>query len=105
MSVYTAESRTKELGIRKALGSSSSGIFRLLSKETLYVVFVANVIGWPVAYYVMTRWLNAFAYRTDLSPLEFALGGLASVSIALVTVSWQSLKAAWANPIDSLRYE
>ncbi|UCC41810.1 MAG: ABC transporter permease [Candidatus Aminicenantes bacterium] len=102
---FTAESRTKEIGIRKVLGSSVPGIVVMLSKQFTKWVLVANLIAWPVAYYFMGRWLQNFAYRTRLDILTFALSGILVLTIALLTVSYQSIKAATANPVDSLRYE
>jgi putative ABC transport system permease protein len=102
---FTAEKRTKEIGIRKVLGASVSGIVVLLSKEFVKWVLMANIIGWPVAYFVMKRWLQNFAYRVDIGLWMFALSAFLVLSIALLTVSYQSIKTALANPINSLRYE
>jgi putative ABC transport system permease protein len=102
---YASEQRTKEIGIRKVLGSSVAGIVLLLSKEFTKWALVANIISWPVAYYVMKRWLGNFAYRTGIGIEIFILSGLMTFSIALITVSYQSIKAALTDPIKSLRYE
>jgi putative ABC transport system permease protein len=102
---FTAEQRTKEIGIRKVLGASVQGIIYLLSKEFVKWVFVANIIAWPLAYFVMHKWLESFAYRTHIDVWIFALSGILALFIALLTVSYQSIKTAIANPIDSLRYE
>jgi putative ABC transport system permease protein len=102
---FTAEKRTKEIGIRKVLGASVSGIVILLSKEFIKWVLVANIIGWPVAYFVMKRWLQNFAYPVDIGLWMFALSAFLVLGIALLTVSYQSIKTALANPINSLRYE
>ncbi len=102
---FTAEKRTKEIGIRKVLGASVSGIVILLSKEFVKWVLVANIIGWPVAYFVMKRWLQSFAYRVNIGIWMFAFSAFLVLIIALLTVSYQSIKTALANPIDSLRYE
>ncbi|MFT6970308.1 MAG: putative ABC transport system permease protein [Roseivirga sp.] len=102
---YLAEKRTKEIGIRKVLGANVSRIVLLLSKEYFKVIIIANVIGWPIAYFVMNNWLQAFAYRIDLDWYYFALAGLSTVFVALVTVSYQSIKAAISNPIKALRSE
>jgi putative ABC transport system permease protein len=102
---FTAEQRTKEIGIRKVLGASVQGIIYLLSKEFVKWVLVANVIAWPLAYFVMNRWLANFAYRINIGLWIFALSGALALLIALLTVSYQSIKTAIANPITSLRYE
>lgn len=102
---FTAESRTKEIGIRKVLGASVSGIVLMLSKEFTKWVLLANCIAWPAAYYFLDRWLKNFAYRTSIDIATFLLSGLLVLVIALLTISFQSLKAALANPVDSLRYE
>lgn len=102
---FTAEQRTKEIGIRKVLGASIPGIFVLLSKELTKWVLVANTIAWPIAYYLLKRWLQGFAYRTSVTLVTFVLAAAISFVIALATISYQTLKAATANPADSLRYE
>jgi len=102
---FTAEKRTKEIGIRKVLGASVGGIVVLLSKEFVKWVLVANIIGWPVAYFVMNKWLQTFAYRVDISVWMFAFSSFLVLIIALLTVSYQSIKTAIADPINSLRYE
>jgi ABC-type antimicrobial peptide transport system permease subunit len=102
---FTAEQRTKEIGIRKVLGASVGSVVRLLSKEFVILVFLANIVAWPVAYFVMTRWLKNFAYRTDLGLVTFLFSGIVALVIAMLTVCYQSIKAALANPVDSLRYE
>ena len=102
---FTAERLTREIGIRKVLGASVSGIImNLWIKFTKWVV-LANVIAWPVAYYFMSRWLGNFAYRINLDIWTFILSGLASLAIALLSISYQSIKAATANPVDSIRHE
>jgi len=102
---FTAEQRTKEIGIRKVLGASVSNIIQLLSSAFLRWVLLANILSWPIAYYVMNRWLENFAYRIDLNVWIFIISGLAALGISLLTISYQSIKAATANPVDSLRYE
>jgi putative ABC transport system permease protein len=97
--------RTKEIGIRKVLGASVAGIVFLLSKDFLKLVLVALLIALPVAWYAMSRWLQDFAYRIDLNWWIFALAGIVALLIALFTISFQSIKAALANPVKSLRNE
>jgi putative ABC transport system permease protein len=105
MASFTAEQRTKEIGIRKVLGASVPGIIRLLAKEFMLLVILANLIALPVAYFAMNRWLQGFAYRMDIHAWVFVLSAALSLTIALVTVSYQAVRAALANPVDSLRYE
>ena len=105
LSSFTAEQRTKEIGIRKVLGASEPKLIYLLCKEFLLLVAVSSLIAWPVGYYVMNGWLEGFAYRFDLGVSIFLLSGLLAVVISLLTVSYQAIKAAIANPIKSLRYE
>jgi putative ABC transport system permease protein len=105
LAAFSTEQRTKEIGIRKVLGSSVWSIIRLLSGEILALVGLANIIAWPVAYFAMRGWLQKFAYRAPVSPALFILSGLLAATIALLTVSWQSVRASLANPIDSLRDE
>ena len=102
---FTAGQRTKEIGIRKVLGASVSGIVCLLSKELVKWVLMANLIAWPLAWFFLNRWLQNFAYRIDASIWTFILSTALALVIALLTVSYQSIKAATANPVDSLRYE
>ncbi len=105
LAVYAVESRRKEIGIRKVLGASVTGIAIMLSKGYTRWILAANFISWPIAYYAMHKWLQSFAYRVDLGIRIFILSGLAAVCIALLTVGYQAIKAATANPVDSLRYE
>jgi putative ABC transport system permease protein len=105
LAVYAAEDRTKEIGIRKVLGASIPNIVFSLSKDFTQWVIYANIIAWPLAYYFMIHWLQGFAYKTDLSIWLFLFSGLAAFVFALLTVSYQAVKAAMANPVDSLRYE
>ena len=105
LSVFAAEQRIKEVGIRKTLGASVSGIVRLLASDFFKLVLMANLIAWPVAYYLMSRWLENFAYHTSLSLWLFALGGGLTLFISMTTVGFQAVKAARADPVKSLRYE
>jgi len=105
LSLFMTELRTKEIGIRKVNGAKSLEIFSLLSKEYIVWVLISILIASPVAWYTMHRWLEDFAYKTELSWWIFALTGLLALGIALLTVSWQSLKAATMNPVEALRYE
>jgi ABC-type antimicrobial peptide transport system permease subunit len=97
--------RTKEIGIRKVLGASVSGIIGLISREYTLLVVLANLIAWPVAAYLMNSWLEDFAYRIGLPWWAFLVAGCATLAIALLAVGIQSLRAAMANPVDALRYE
>jgi len=105
LAAFAAERRTKEIGIRKVLGATSSNITFLLSTEFTKWVLLANIIAWPIAYYAMNRWLQGFAYRINIGLWSFVLSAVMAFLIALFTVSYQSVKAAIANPVDSLRYE
>lgn len=105
MVAYAAEKRTKEIGIRKALGSSITQIAALLSKELIVLVLAANIIAYPLAYLSIAQWLENFPYRIDINMHTFLLSTLVAVIISMMTISYQSIKAAIANPVDSLRYE
>lgn len=102
---FMAEKRTKEIGVRKVLGASIFQILTLLSKEFTRWILLANIIAWPIAWLAMNKWLHNFAYRIDLSWWMFALAGGLALLIALLTVSWQAVRAAVANPVEALRYE
>ena len=102
---FVAEQRTKEIGIRKVLGASTSGIVFMISRELTKMIVLANVIAWPVAYFVMRNWLQTFPYRENISVLIFIFSGIIVLFIGLATISFQSIKAGLTNPVDSLKYE
>lgn len=102
---HVAEQRTKEIGIRKALGASTGSIIILLSKEFTKLVIISHVLAWPVAYYAMNKWLQDFAYRISLEVQTFLLAGARAFVIALFSVGYQSVTSALANPVKALRYE
>jgi putative ABC transport system permease protein len=105
LAAFTAERRTKEIGIRKVLGARSRDIVRLLAWQFSKPVIVANLIAWPVAWWVMRDWLNSFDTRIDLGPTPFVLAGLLALAIAIGTIAGHAMKVARANPINALRYE
>jgi ABC-type antimicrobial peptide transport system permease subunit len=105
LSSYTAEQRTKEIGIRKVLGATVPSIIKHISKEFVILVIIANIIVWPLAHFLLNRWLQSFAYRISIGWWTFVLTGIAVLLVSLFTVSWQIIRAATANPVDSLRYE
>ncbi len=105
LSAFTAEQRRKEIGVRKVLGASVSGIVNLLSKDFLRLVFISLLIAIPLAWYAMQNWLERFAYRIEINWLVFVIAGVVAITIALLTVSFQAFKAATANPVKSLRSE
>ncbi len=102
---FTAEQRTKEIGVRKVLGASTGSIIMLLSKEFTKWVLIANLIAWPIAYFFLNQWLQGFVFRTEFTTAIFVVSGLLALLIAILTVTWQAVKAALSNPIDALRYE
>ena len=105
MAAFIAEQRTKEVGIRKALGATNLNISTLLSKEFVKYVVIAMVLAIYPAYYIMSGWLESFAYRVSIGPMVFIISGLIALAIALITVSYQAMKAARVNPVESLKYE
>jgi putative ABC transport system permease protein len=105
LAAYSAERRTKEIGIRKVLGASVSSLFGLLTKEFILLVALASLLAWPIAYYAMNRWLQNFAYRVGIGWETFIIAGASALLIALITVSFQAVKAALTNPVETLRYE
>ncbi len=102
---FMAEQRTKEIGVRKVLGASVPGIVVLLSREFTKWVLIANIIAWPVAYYFMNQWLQDFTYRTKLGWEIFVLSAVLALVVAMLTVSYQAIRTAHMNPVESLRYE
>ncbi len=105
LALYTIEKRTKEIGIRKVLGATESGIAFMLSKEFTKWVLIANLIAWPIAWYLMDKWLQNFAYKMEMDWWIFVLSGGTALIIAVIAVSTQAIKAAISNPVESLRYE
>ena len=105
LATYMAEQRTKEIGIRKVLGASVSNMVAMLSKDFLKLVAISFVLAVPLAWWAMYKWLQDFAYRVNISWWVFVLAGAIALAIAIVTVSFQAIKAALANPVKSLRAE
>ena len=105
LATYNIQRRTKELGIRKALGASATNLFVLLSSSFVKQIAIAFVIAAPLAWYIMRQWLSAFEYRISLHAGIFLLSGFIALLIALVTVSYRTMKAARINPADTLRQE
>jgi putative ABC transport system permease protein len=103
--VFISRDKVKEIGIRKVNGASVFEVVRMLNKNVLVWLGIAFIIATPVAYYAMSRWLENFAYKTTLSWWIFAVAGLVSLFVALLTVSWQSLRAASRNPVEALKNE
>jgi len=105
LAAFTAERRTKEIGVRKVLGATVTNVVTLLSKDFIKLVIYANLLAWPLAWFAMNKWLQSFAFRVEIQWWVFALAGGLALLIALLTVSTQAIKAALANPVESLRYE
>jgi putative ABC transport system permease protein len=105
MASYMAERRTKEIGIRKVLGASIPGVVALLARDFVKLVLIANLVAWPLAYFAMNKWMQNFAYRVGIGPWIFLLTGLAALTIALLTVSFQSIRAALSDPVRAIKYE
>jgi len=105
LAAFAAERRTKEVGIRKVLGATASSILFLMSTEFSKWVLVSNIVAWPIAYYAMNKWLQGFAYRIDIGLFPFVAAAALAFMIAVLTVCYRAVKAAAANPVDSLRYE
>jgi putative ABC transport system permease protein len=105
LSSYATESRKKEIGVRKVNGATTFELVTLLIKDFSILVLIAFAISIPVAYYFGNQWLDNFAYRTDIGVVIFIISGLVSLLLAVITVSYHTIKAAKANPVQSLRYE
>ena len=105
LAAFSAEQRKKEIGIRKVIGASVPGIVQLLSKDFLKLVLLSFIIATPIVWWAMNKWLQAYAYRIDISWWMLALAGLIALVIAMLTVSFQAIRAAIANPVKSLRTE
>jgi ABC-type antimicrobial peptide transport system permease subunit len=105
MASFSAEQRVKEIGVRKVLGATVFNLWRLLSKDFIVLVVIALVIAAPIAYYFMSKWLMNFTYRQGIGWWIFAITAVGAIAITLATVSYQSIKAALANPVKSLRSE
>lgn len=105
LAAYTAEQRTKEIGVRKVLGATVNNIILLLTRDFLLLIAVAALIAAPVAYWLMNNWLTAFAYRIEIQPTIFLLAAGLALLVALITIAYQAVRAALANPVDALRYE
>jgi putative ABC transport system permease protein len=105
LAAFTAQRRTKEIGIRKVLGARTRDIIRLLVWQFTRPVLIANLIAWPVAWWLMRDWLNTFDQRIPLTPIPFVVAGAIALGIAVATVVGHAIKVARANPIHALRYE
>ncbi|HTQ28666.1 MAG TPA: FtsX-like permease family protein, partial [Puia sp.] len=105
LAAFTAQRRQKEISIRKIVGASVSNIFVMLSRDFLLLVIIAMLIAFPLAWWAMNQWLAGFAYRVQVNAMVFLISGLSIISIALCTISYQVLKAAFANPVKGLRSE
>ena len=105
LSTFVAKRRTKEVAVRKVLGAANYEIINLLNRSFLILVIIANVISWPIAYILIKKWLDAFAYRIDMPVLPFIVATVVSITIAILTVSIQARKAATMDPVTALKYE
>ena len=105
LATFATQRRTKEIGVRKVLGAGEAGIVLLLSKEFLRLVAISLLVAFPIAWYTMHQWLQGFVDRITISGWVFAAAGAMALLVAFVTVSYQTVKAAIANPVDSLRSE
>lgn len=105
LAVFSTEQRVKEIGIRKVLGASMVNILGILSRETIFLVIAANIIAWPIAYYIISGWLETFAYKSPIRWQYFVTAGLIALLISLATISYQAVKAAISDPVKTLKYE
>jgi putative ABC transport system permease protein len=105
LATFNTMQRVKEIGIRKVLGASVPSILSLLSREIVMLILIANAIAWPVAWLLMAKWLDTFAYHINMNIVIYGLAALAAIVLALITVSAQTIKAAMTNPANTLRYE
>ena len=105
LAAYVTERRSKEIGIRKVLGASISGIWQLLTKDFVTLILLSSILAAPIAYYSLNSWMGKYEYRMDISLWIFAYACFGALIITLVTVSYQAIKSALANPVDSLRNE
>jgi putative ABC transport system permease protein len=105
LAAYTTQQRTREIGVRKVLGATVGNIFTMLSKDFLKLVLIASLIALPVAWWGMHRWLQNFEYKINIGWVVFVVAALAATMVALFTISFQAIKAAVANPVNSLRTE
>jgi putative ABC transport system permease protein len=105
LAAFTVEQRTKEIGMRKVLGASVGSLSMTLTKEFIVLVFIAFVPATALGWWVSSQWLSGFAYRVEISPFIFLIACVSAITIAWLTVGYQSIKAARANPVDSLRHE
>jgi len=105
MATFMARQRTKEIAIHKTLGASIGSVITKLTKEFILLVVIANVLGWPIVLWLGSKWLNEFAYKTNINATIFIIGALVSIAIALITVLLVTMRTATSNPADSLKYE
>ncbi|UCE22363.1 MAG: FtsX-like permease family protein, partial [Candidatus Aminicenantes bacterium] len=105
LSLFISQQRSKEICIRKILGAKVTDIVRMITRDFIVLAFAANLVAFPLAYLAISRWLQSFAYRVGISPLVFLEAFVLSITIAMITISSNAIKASIANPVDSLRYE